>query len=345
MSTLPALNPQVQALLRCPGLGIDSPRCGGELAIEAGAIRCLACGRRYPVIWGTPRFTDLNDDDKYAKRDTLRMYYEMHYGPFLDCPERATQLAFPQSPVSSKRGGGPGVETFSAAAASIEEKATQVFDYHDLTEAFYRSLLQMCGDLMKGRAVLDVGCALGRMTLEAVEAGARIAVGLDRSPLFVNEARRLAFGTRTQISFGYPGQPQLTGAVDRGKSLQAASVDFVVADALKLPFDANSFDFCFCLNLLDRVPAPSALVAELERVLRPGGHLLITDPYHWEESPVTDERLWIWDMTTLFPDSGWQRVRETDGIPFVIRPSSRRVTIYRSHTLLYERCPSTTATP
>jgi SAM-dependent methyltransferase len=45
----------------------------------------------------------------------------------------------------------------------------------------------------------------------------------------------------------------------------------VISDALALCFADGSFDGVFCSNLLEHTPDPERLLAEIERVLRPGG--------------------------------------------------------------------------
>ena len=47
----------------------------------------------------------------------------------------------------------------------------------------------------------------------------------------------------------------------------------VVSEAAGLPFEDASFDGVICENVIEHVPDPFALVAEIERVLKPGGRL------------------------------------------------------------------------
>lgn len=51
----------------------------------------------------------------------------------------------------------------------------------------------------------------------------------------------------------------------------------VVSDDF-LPFPDESFDLCLCTQAFYFVPAPTSAVAELARVLRPGGHAVLTLP-------------------------------------------------------------------
>jgi SAM-dependent methyltransferase len=53
----------------------------------------------------------------------------------------------------------------------------------------------------------------------------------------------------------------------------------VVANASRLPFDTASFDSVACLALLEHVPEPERVVAEMFRVLKPGGEAEIVAPF------------------------------------------------------------------
>jgi SAM-dependent methyltransferase len=50
-------------------------------------------------------------------------------------------------------------------------------------------------------------------------------------------------------------------------------------DGLHIPFADSSFDHILCTEVLEHVEDPAALVAEMHRVLRPGGTLLATVPF------------------------------------------------------------------
>ncbi len=55
----------------------------------------------------------------------------------------------------------------------------------------------------------------------------------------------------------------------------------VRGDAQRLPFAAASFDCAMCQEVLEHVPEPHRVMAELHRVLRPGGYLYLTAPMSW----------------------------------------------------------------
>jgi ubiquinone/menaquinone biosynthesis C-methylase UbiE len=104
-----------------------------------------------------------------------------------------------------------------------------------------------------GDRVLDAGCGPGRFTLELVRLGAQV-VAADISPGQLELHRRYT------------------------AEVEDAVEDRVVADVLSLPFADDAFDATVCYGgavsyVLDRAPEA---VAELTRVTRPGGHVLIS---------------------------------------------------------------------
>jgi ubiquinone/menaquinone biosynthesis C-methylase UbiE len=102
-----------------------------------------------------------------------------------------------------------------------------------------------------GADVLDVPCGFGRHTIALARAGYR-AVGVDRSPALLEEARRRAGGERW---------PKLTRA-----------------DYRELPFAEESFDAAFnlftSLGYLGDAEDVKVLAA-IRRVLRPGAKLVL----------------------------------------------------------------------
>lgn len=105
-----------------------------------------------------------------------------------------------------------------------------------------------------GERVLDVGCGAGRHAYEALRRGAHVvAYDLD-----VSEVKDTAV---LLAALEGPG----TGAAVNG-------------DALHLPFADGRFDRVIAAEVLEHIPADTAAIAELVRVLRPGGTLAVTVP-------------------------------------------------------------------
>jgi ubiquinone/menaquinone biosynthesis C-methylase UbiE len=99
--------------------------------------------------------------------------------------------------------------------------------------------------LADGEKILDVGCGTGSLTFALVKAAdlGEIAA-IDYSPVFVEEAIRRNTDTRIKIWQG---------------------------DACSLPFEDGAFDRALALLVLHFVPEAGKAVAEMRRVVRPGG--------------------------------------------------------------------------
>jgi ubiquinone/menaquinone biosynthesis C-methylase UbiE len=110
--------------------------------------------------------------------------------------------------------------------------------------------------LQPGQRVLDVGCGPGVDTIAlAVLVGASGSVdGVDADPTLVAEAERRA---------------SVAGLHGR--------VQHHVADALALPFDAQTFDAVRSERLFQHLSDPRAALAEMLRVTRPGGWIVVLD--------------------------------------------------------------------
>ena len=105
-------------------------------------------------------------------------------------------------------------------------------------------------DTPAGTSVLDIPCG-GGFALRALRPGQPVRyVAADISPYMLQRARDEA------------GRMQVHDAIE-----------FVEADVTALEFDDASFDLCVTYNGLHCLPDPRAALAELTRVLRPGGTL------------------------------------------------------------------------
>jgi SAM-dependent methyltransferase len=175
-------------------------------------------------------------------------------------------------------------------------------------------LLTLAGETNPGR-VLDLGCAAGgtSFALAAAHPGA-LVLGLDTNLGLLRLAQRAASGTvsypRRRIGLVYDRR-------DFPVSLPGAErVDFWACDATALPFAAGTANLAAALNLLDCVPEPSRLLAELARILAPGGDLLLATPYDWS-TRATGAAHWIGGHSQRAPHRGaaedFLRALLTDG--------------------------------
>ena len=73
---------------------------------------------------------------------------------------------------------------------------------------------------------------------------------------------------------------------------QGAGLDAqLIKDGSELPFEDGEFDAAFMVEVLEHLFAPHLAVAEVQRVLRPGGTLLVTTPNRLTFSPGRDTPL------------------------------------------------------
>ncbi len=66
------------------------------------------------------------------------------------------------------------------------------------------------------------------------------------------------------------------------KSGYASNINFSYADMFDLPFEENQFDTVIASNVLHIIPHPEKAMAEIKRVLKPGG-LLIAPTFLWKK--------------------------------------------------------------
>jgi SAM-dependent methyltransferase len=113
--------------------------------------------------------------------------------------------------------------------------------------------------LNPGDRVLDLGCGEGRHAITAYLHQAVNVVGLDLSHDDLQTARdRFA---------------QFNDPDDRSRH-----VNFLRASGLHLPFADASFDKVICAEVLEHIPDYESVLAEIHRVLKPGGMFAVSVP-------------------------------------------------------------------
>lgn len=96
-------------------------------------------------------------------------------------------------------------------------------------------------------------------------------------------SRILEIGAGTGANFGfYPETKSAVASEISIKMLERArrkttKIELVQADAERLPFAANSFDAAFATLVLCSVPKPENAFAELKRVVRKGGRIVLLE--------------------------------------------------------------------
>ena len=183
---------------------------------------------------------------------------------------------------------------------------------------YEEQILPMAAEHLTGAVdVLDVGTGEGQLARLAIERGARVVVGVD------------------------PTAAQVTEAVRRG-----GGPAYVRAGAAGLPFSRGAFDAVVACLVFEHIDDVDEAIAEVGRVLRPGGRflfflnhpLLQTPNSGWIDDRVLDPPEQYWRIGPyLTEDRSVEEVEKGVCIPFIHRPLSRYVNAMAEAGLLVRR--------
>lgn len=141
-------------------------------------------------------------------------------------------------------------------------------------------------DLDAGARILDAGCGSGRNMVQLARRGT--VTGIELAPASLEAARERGVG------------PVVPGSLDE-----------------PLPFGDAAFDLALALDVLEHVEDDRAALAELARVVAPGGRLLVTVPQYgwlWGEHDVLAHHHRRYTRHTLLrraADAGFEPERVT----------------------------------
>ena len=150
--------------------------------------------------------------------------------------------------------GSKSVDDKSRFYDTIASDFDAIMNHYDLNRRLEVVFDQLLGgrDLV-GSKVLDAGCGTGYFSRRSIAAGGDV-VSVDIGVKLLQEARK--------------------------KGIKKP----VASDVTKLAFADNTFDVVVSSECIEHTPSPETAVAELIRVLRPGGTLVLTCPnrfWHW----------------------------------------------------------------
>jgi SAM-dependent methyltransferase len=183
---------------------------------------------------------------------------------------------------------------------------------------YEEQILPLLASWLEGAAsVLDVGCGEGQVARLAVAGGARRVVGVD------------------------PTRAQLAVAQAR-----AGGPSYARSGAAALPFAGASFDAAVACLVFEHIEAVDEAIAEVARVLVPGGRflfllnhpLLQTPGSGWIDDHVLDPPEQYWRIGPyLIEEHSLEEVEKDVFIPFIHRPLSRYVNALADAGLLVRR--------
>ena len=151
------------------------------------------------------------------------------------------------------------------------------YDVNRRLEVLIDEFLQMVN--LKDRLILEAGCGTGRGSQRLSSYGARV-FALDIGFNLVDYTR------------------------------QRCQCEPTVASILSLPFPDNIFDVVFSTEVVEHTPDPLQAVLEMYRILKPGGHLVLSTPN------------WLWQAPVRL--ASVMRLRPYAGFENFIKPSQLR---------------------
>jgi SAM-dependent methyltransferase len=120
-------------------------------------------------------------------------------------------------------------------------------------------------DVRPGMTVVDLGCGEGRHAFEAFRRGASV-IAVDWGQHEVDTTRHW-----------------LTAIAEAGQALPGARAEVVRGDPTALPLPDASVDRVIASEVLEHIPDDATAMAEIARVLRPGGRVAVTVPRYGPE--------------------------------------------------------------
>lgn len=152
-------------------------------------------------------------------------------------------------------------------------------------------ILEIAGDI-SGKKVLDAGCGDGRFSAELTKQGADVT-GVDLSEKALNFAK-----------------------------IFLSNGNFLQAGIESLPFPDKIFDFIFFIETLEHIPPENipAVIAELKRVLKDDGTVLISTPSMLiPKSPKHYQHFTIESLNDVFSKNGFsvERIWGNDRISLI----------------------------
>lgn len=151
-----------------------------------------------------------------------------------------------------------------------------VDEFHIRGHAATKELIRLSG-FTPDMHIIDVGCGVGGSTRRLSHETGCCVTGIDLSDEYIDAAERLT---------------QLLNMQER--------VKFHAASALALPFDDNTFDGAWSIQMNMNVEDKSGWLKELYRVLKPGGRAVLYEVCGHKNSPCYFPVPWAQDSSMSF---------------------------------------------
>ena len=151
-----------------------------------------------------------------------------------------------------------------------------VDEFHIRGDAATKELIKLCR-FTRGMHILDVGCGVGGSTRRLSHETGCCVTGIDLSDEYIDAAERLT---------------QLLNMQER--------VKFLAASALELPFEDNTFDGAWSIQMNMNIEDKPGWLKELYRVIKPGGRAVFYEVCGNTKTPVYFPVPWAQDSSMSF---------------------------------------------
>lgn len=138
---------------------------------------------------------------------------------------------------------------FASLAAHWWDPAGEVRTLHEINPLRLRYIEDICP--LKDKKIIDIGCGGGILTEAMARAGGNVT-GIDLNPSLIHVAKLHLLESQLDIHY-----------------------DVVAAEAMAQQHP-NQFDVVTCLEMLEHVPDPAAIVIACAKLVKPGGHVFFS---------------------------------------------------------------------
>jgi ubiquinone/menaquinone biosynthesis C-methylase UbiE len=171
-------------------------------------------------------------------------------------------------------------------------------------EAFFNNafnkIVRLTG-MDASKSILDAGCGSANHAIRLAAKGLNItAIDFSESVLEIARERVAALGL-------------------------SAKIKLQQADLTALPFDDHSFDVAYCWGVLMHIADVETAIAELCRVVKPGGHIIISEANKGSVEALTRRNLFKLAGRKIYTEDntnrGWENWYDKDNARFLVRIS------------------------